>query len=158
MSGYESSFEPEGPTRAREVIARPASQISRQPIEWLIPGRVPLGMVTVLSGIGGLGKSTLTALWAAENPGVTLIATAEDSLGATVRPRLEAAGADLERVHFVLVRTEEGSRTGSRFPTTWRHSEELVIETAATLVVVDPSSRISRAPSTRSRIRVFVGH
>ena len=136
-NGYESSFEAEGPRR-RKVVARPASQIRREPVEWLIQGRVPLGMVTVLSGVGGRGKSTLTALWAAENPGVTLIATAEDSLGATVRPRLEAAEADLNRVRFVLVRTEDGIEDGIAIPDDVAQLEEIVVETGATLVVVDP--------------------
>ena len=109
MSGYEKP-------RRREVLARPASAVTREQIEYLIPGRVPFGMVTVLSGIGGLGKSTLTCQWAAENPGVSLIATAEDSLAATVRPRLEAAGADLERVRLRARPHRGGDRGRHRDP------------------------------------------
>ncbi len=137
--GYSSSFEPDVPERhEREVVAVPAAQVKRESVEWLELGRVPLGMVTVLAGVGGLGKSTLTCLWAAENPGVTLIVTAEDSPEATVRPRLEAAGADLERVRFVVVRTEYDMEDGLVIPDDVGRLEELVAETGATLVVVDP--------------------
>lgn len=73
-------------------------------------GRVPLGLVTVLCGIAGLGKSSWTCLLAGRlslgelgPPATTLIATAEDSLATTVRPRLEAVRADLELVKFVKI-------------------------------------------------------
>jgi predicted ATP-dependent serine protease len=146
--GYETDFESpllrdqhpgdrRNETR-RDAVAIAASQIKREPVTWLEHGRVPLGMVTVLGGIGGLGKSTWTCLLAARNPGVTLIATAEDSPEATVRPRLEAVQADLERARFVFVRTEDGIEDGIAIPDDVARLEELVAETGATLVVVDP--------------------
>src|SRR5437868_2982020 len=49
---------------ARRGVAIPASQIRRERIAWLDAGRVPLGLVTVLAGIGGLGKSQWTCLLA----------------------------------------------------------------------------------------------
>jgi hypothetical protein len=42
-----------------------------------------------------------SCLLASQTPGVTLIATTEDHTGATVRPRLEAVEADLERAQFI---------------------------------------------------------
>jgi hypothetical protein len=62
-------------------------------------------MPTVLVGVGGVGKGTWAALLAAQTPGVTLFATAEDHAGATVRPRLETAKADLARARFINVRS-----------------------------------------------------
>jgi AAA domain len=66
----------------------------------LEPGRVPIGLVTVLAGQGGLGKSQWTTLLPARlsrgefgEPGASLVATAEDSPGTTVRPRLDAKDA-----------------------------------------------------------------
>jgi hypothetical protein len=50
--------------------------------------------------------------YAAENPGVTLIATAEDSPSVTVRPRLEAVGANLDRVSFVAIQSDDGLDDG----------------------------------------------
>jgi hypothetical protein len=45
----------------------------------------------------------VVVLLAAQTPGVTLITTAEDHTGATVRPRLEAVQADLKRARFIGV-------------------------------------------------------
>jgi hypothetical protein len=94
--------------------------------------------VTVLAGIGGLGKSQLACLFSAANPGVTLIATAEDSPSTTVRPRLEAVEADLERVRFVSIKTAEGIEDGIAIPDDMEELERLVAEVDARLVVVDP--------------------
>jgi len=101
--GYRTTFAlevvepPQEEERPRRAIARAASEVHRETVEWLEPERLPLRMVTVLAGVGGLGKSQLSCLFAANNLGVTLIATAEDSPSTTVRPRLEAVQADLER-------------------------------------------------------------
>jgi hypothetical protein len=95
-------------------------------------------MVTVLAGIGGLGKSQFACLLAAHNPGITLIATAEDSPSTTVRPRLEAVEADLDRVRFVSIKTAEGIEDGIAIPDDMDELERLVAEVGARLVVVDP--------------------
>jgi AAA domain len=68
----------------------------------------------------------------------TLIATAEDSLAATARPRLEAAQADLDRVAFVEMQTDDGLPTGLSLPDDVGELEQLVQECGASLVVVDP--------------------
>jgi RecA-family ATPase len=126
------------PIPERRAIATPAADVRRERVEWLSPGRVPLRMVTVLAGFGGLGKSQWTALLAAENPRFTLIATAEDSPAATVRPRLEAVGADLERVAFVSIQTDDGFEDGLTIPDDIDTLHELVAEHSANLLVVDP--------------------
>jgi hypothetical protein len=81
-----------------------ASDVRPVAVEWLWADRIPLGMVTVFTGFPGAGKSTilydLAARTSREGKPV-LVATAEDHLAAVVRPRLEAAGADLDRVHIV---------------------------------------------------------
>jgi hypothetical protein len=81
-----------------------AADVHPIPVEWLWTDRIPLGMVTVFTGFPGAGKSTilydLAARTSREGKAV-LVATAEDHLAAVVRPRLEAAGANLELVHIV---------------------------------------------------------
>ena len=78
-----------------------------------LPGRIPFGKLTIVEGDPGLGKSTMLLEIAARltcgepafpgDPGTmpahVIVLTAEDGLGDTVRPRLEAAGAVLSRVH-----------------------------------------------------------
>ena len=57
--GYASSFDPEQQQQRleREVVAIAASQVRREAVEWLIPGRIPLGMVTVLAGVGDSARA-----------------------------------------------------------------------------------------------------
>lgn len=118
--------------------AIPASSVKRERVGYLDAERmIPLKAATVLAGPPGLGKSQWTARLAACNAGVTLIATAEDALGAIVRPRLEAAGADLQRVSFVVM-SRDGLDDGIALPDDVAELERLVEENAATLVVIDP--------------------
>ncbi|MFY9579821.1 MAG: AAA family ATPase [Gaiellaceae bacterium] len=129
----------------RHVLATPASEIKREVIEWLEPGRVPVGAVTVLGGFGGLGKSQWTCLLAARlsrgdfgGPAATLIATAEDSPSTTVRPRLEAVHADLELVQFVTVQAGNDFESGLAIPDDIAELERLVVDVGARLLIIDP--------------------
>jgi len=84
-------------------------------IRWLWPARIPLGKYTLLAGDPGLGKSLLSIdmiarvttgrLWpdgAQPAPvGSVVLLTAEDDLADTIRPRLDAAEADCNKVHVI---------------------------------------------------------
>jgi putative DNA primase/helicase len=84
-----------------------AADVVPRVIEWLWFPFIPLGKLTLIAGKPGQGKSLSTA-WLASavtrgegidtSPGSALVLSAEDDPEDTVRPRLEAAGADLERV------------------------------------------------------------
>jgi putative DNA primase/helicase len=92
-----------------------ASTVQSKPIEWLWPGRVPKGMLTVLCGNPGVGKGLIScdlvaavttgrAFPDAQNdndPMEVAMLFCEDSEAATVKPRLEVAGANLGKVHFI---------------------------------------------------------
>lgn len=82
-------------------------------VEWLLPGRIPFGEVTIVEGIGGIGKTTaILDLLARASLGRTmpdgtpatfcrsLIIASEDSLS-TLKARLVAASADLDQIRFV---------------------------------------------------------
>lgn len=86
-------------------------------LQWLWPGRIPLGKITSFAGLPGEGKSLVTCALAAavtsqrsfpdgsanplSEPCDVLFISSEDDLEDTMTPRLTAAGADLSRVHFV---------------------------------------------------------
>src|SRR5207245_9386995 len=69
-----------------------------------------------------------------------VICTLEDGYADTVRPRLEAAGADLTRIHFfdrVKLEGQDFSRTPV-FPDDLRYLEAAITQTGARFVIVDP--------------------
>lgn len=89
------------------------ADVEPEPLRWLWPGRIPLGKVALNFGDPGLGKTFVTLDMAARVsrgmawpdapgkpsvPGGVVILTAEDDLSDTVRPRLDAAGADVRRI------------------------------------------------------------
>ncbi|WP_433965126.1 AAA family ATPase [Tunturiibacter gelidiferens] len=86
--------------------------VVEKPITWLWPGYLPSGALTLLAGQASTGKSTLSFGLAATvsngghwpdgtrcaSPGTVLIWSGEDDLATTVKPRLMAAGAAMNRV------------------------------------------------------------
>jgi hypothetical protein len=109
-----SRSEPHGPLEAvKDAI--PADEfgmicmadVEPESIDWLWPGRVARGKITMIAGDPGLGKSTVTLDMAArvstgrpwpDAPDVStpvgsvILLSAEDGLADTIRPRLDAAG------------------------------------------------------------------
>ena len=113
--------EPAGGEKRSALEPVRASQLEVRPVQWLWPGLVPQGGLTVLAGEPGLGKSLLS-LWLASRlsrgelggtPAASLFLTAEDSREHTVLPRLVAAGAELEQVSP----TARGRWAGKNSPT-----------------------------------------
>lgn len=105
------------------LIVTCAADVEPQPIDWLWPQRLAIGKLSMIAGQPGLGKSQLTAFLAAvvstggnwpcaegaAERGDVLMLSAEDDLADTIRPRLEAAGADLDRVHVIeAAMTDDG--------------------------------------------------
>jgi len=131
------------------------SEITTEPVNWLWQGYIPEGMITMLDGHPGLGKSNVTLDLAARvtqgddmpdgSPGraggVILIAV-EDDIRRTIRPRLEAAGADLDRVMdlSVIRRRVAGKIEEDQFvlPRDLPILEEAISRIGAALVVIDP--------------------
>lgn len=83
-----------------------ASAVTPEPVHWLMYPYLPLGKLTVVAGQMGQAKSLLTLWITAEvtkggldrDSSNVILLNAEDDPTDTVRPRLEAAGADLDRV------------------------------------------------------------
>ncbi|GAB4327244.1 MAG: hypothetical protein Kow0010_10740 [Dehalococcoidia bacterium] len=98
--------------RGMFLNTRRIADVEPEDVEWLAFPYVPRGKLTILEGDPGVGKSHValalaTAVsrgrgfpgMAEAAPGVALIMSAEDGLADTVRPRLDAMGADVSRVH-----------------------------------------------------------
>jgi putative DNA primase/helicase len=94
-----------------------------KPVDWLWTGRIARGKLTLFSGDPGMGKSQISCdiaariTSAAEWPdggcapsGSVIVLSAEDSAEDTVRPRLEAAGANLGRVVMLRAVIQNGRR------------------------------------------------
>ena len=107
-----------------------ADQIIPEPVEWLWEDRIPRGMISLVAGLPGVGKSLFGYLLAARasQNGAVIYSTAEESLAKTARARLEAAGAQLDRVYFMTPELPEDTRR--------LHDE--IVRCGATLVLLDP--------------------
>jgi hypothetical protein len=99
-------------TQGKFAFPKKAADVEHKNIEWLWNGFLPLGTLSLLYGTEGSGKSVLTAMLAAQASrgllpgklfgtpvGVEMFAF-EDDHQAVLKPRLEAAGADLDRCYF----------------------------------------------------------
>lgn len=88
--------------------------IELEPVRWLWPGYLPAGMLTILGGAPGCGKTTIALSLAAivtrggawpdgtrcQEPGDVIFWSGEDGKSVTAA-RLVAAGADMTRVHII---------------------------------------------------------
>ena len=80
-----------------------ASHVVERDIDWLVEGRIPSGMVTLIAGRPGGGKSLVTAWLAAQVSkagGPVIFSNLEDLRAQTSKPRLRIAGANLDLIHF----------------------------------------------------------
>lgn len=90
------------------------ADVEPEPVDWIWSGRLARRKLTLLAGDPGMGKSqisidiTARITTGSEWPdgkhaaaGSVVILSAEDSAGDTLRPRIEAAGADLNRVEVL---------------------------------------------------------
>lgn len=128
------------------------SEVQRESIQWLWSDRIPQGKLTVLDGDPGLGKSTVTLDLAARvssgrpmpfesderEPAGVILLTLEDGLGDTVRPRLEAMGANLDRIWAITTLSSTDGPRAPQIPDDLPLIESWIIEMKATLVVFDP--------------------
>jgi len=123
-------------------------------LRWLWKDRIPAGKITVLDGDPGLGKSTLLCELAARvsrgdrlpsddselaAPRGVLLFSAEDDVHDTIRPRIDAAGGDPQRIVF-FVAVPDGSETGRPFalPRDLPILDAVIARVDAALVIFDP--------------------
>ena len=109
-----------------------ADSVQRRRVEWLWRNRFPKGMLSLVAGRPGQGKSLFAAMLAAEvsRSGNVIFSNREDPVAQVVRPRLEAAGAKLNRIHFF----------SPTLPDDMEALEGLIRTTKAKLVILDPAA------------------
>lgn len=94
------------------------SDIEKEYVEWLVPGYIPKGTITIIGGDGGLGKTSLwcniasaisngTPCVLQENNdvlcpyGEAVYFSGEDDTARVLRPRLEQNGANLDNIKTI---------------------------------------------------------
>jgi putative DNA primase/helicase len=124
------------------IELQPMSSVRRMAIRWLpgYRGYIPLGMLTLLAGRQGLGKSLYGHMLAAEltRAGSTvLLASAEEPASEMIRPRLEAAGANLDHVHRMTLAGSAGG-AGLKLPGHAPELRDVILDAGPRLVILDP--------------------
>ena len=142
--------------KGRKVSFVRASDVEPENVDWLWDGYLARGSMTILTGDTGLLKSqiaisliasiTKTGKWpdGTKAPsGSAVILGSEDSLRMTTRPRLEAAGADSERVACLSAVTNADGTANTFSVQQDLEALAAVIEGIGdvALIVIDPITR-----------------
>lgn len=141
------------PTSEPFTLTRVADVEPRR-VRWVWSPRIPLGKMTILDGDPGLGKSMVTLDVAARvsrrcimpdglkgdllGPRGVVILSAEDDPADTIRPRLEAAGANLNRIGLLLAVRDGDGETRPPHLGDLDALRAAIKRVNAALVIVDP--------------------
>ena len=122
------------------------SDVKAEPLRWLWYPYIAIGKITLLQGDPGDGKSTMMMHFIAElskggatpdgvafgRPHKIIYQCSEDKAGDTIKPRLEAAGADCRNIAFINEEVHEGLTLDDE------RIRNAIIECTPQLVVIDP--------------------
>lgn len=118
-----------------QTLGLPAADIPQVALRTIWRERLIVGTLNLICGQPGVGKSSLTALIAAElsRQGKTVIlSNCEDDPGSVTVPRLSVAGAILERVHVIP------PEDAPLFPREYEGLEYVIERTGTACVIIDP--------------------
>ena len=121
------------------------SNVLAKPVEWLWYPYIPLGKLTIIQGDPGEGKSTFVLNVVArittgqELPDgtpvtgkqVAIYQCAEDGVADTIKPRLQQAGADCDRVAYIIDNDIALTLEDGRI-------ESTIKATGASVFIIDP--------------------
>jgi putative DNA primase/helicase len=140
-------------TAKHGLVVTRAADLTPQKLARVWNGRFALGKIGFIAGEPGLGKSLIAAYmtatvstgskwWGDEGKsgrGDVIYISAEDGAADTIRPRLEAAGASLSRVHVIeQVNDYGGSRPFNLLTDLGQLDEVLQSIRKPRLVIIDP--------------------
>lgn len=153
-SKQELAAQSERPSGRYGKVTR-ASDIRSRRQRWLIPNMIPLNTLTIFAGKGGEGKSTMVLDVAAKlshgrldgdikEPASTLILSVEDDWETQMKPRLQAAGANLDYILKFDIETyfaESGDSYEEKpvLPMDTQGIAEVIAENNVKLIVFDPA-------------------
>lgn len=186
VRGIYTRYEPEGPALAngKARVAAPAgparlkpfSEIEPRPIEFIWEPMIPRGGLVLLAGDPGMGKgliaSALTASVTTGAPvpgkpvvrGEVLWVSYEENESYAIRPRLDAAGADVSRVHKIVIPREDGEDRFFRSADLPILTPILAANAKICLIVLDPvlsyigaSYDINQGNQVRAALEPLVG-
>ncbi|MDO8750664.1 MAG: AAA family ATPase [Dehalococcoidia bacterium] len=155
--------------RPRSLPLYELSDITPQHVRWLWPGRIAMGKLNLLVGDPGVGKSFITLDVAARvslgGPwpdggdaieGNVILVTAEDGIADTVRPRLDALGANVSRIKVLglSVIEQNGRETGLDLSQHLDLIEGHVITHRAVLIIIDPVLAFTGRVDTHNNAQV----
>ena len=121
------------------------STVRQQKVDWLWYPYIPYGKITILQGDPGEGKSTfmlnIAALltngkpmpdgFAVSGPQQVIYQTAEDNIADTVKPRLIQAGADCQKIAYIVDEESPLTLEDARI-------DNVIQQTGAKLFILDP--------------------
>lgn len=171
------------PSSGKEIKLVCMSNVEPEEVTWLWEPYIPIGKITLLEGDPGCGKTWLALALASivsngapfpdadrgrciyrRDPGKVLYLSAEDDPADTLRPRLDALGADPSNIYAITGIQDEG-RDGVFSFTDLALLDGLMESLNPALVVVDPiqaylgaSVDMHRANETRpvlARLAIF---
>jgi hypothetical protein len=134
------------------LVGKVLRRVEAKKLEWLWKNRVPCNGITILDGDPGTGKGLLTTDLAARittgrplpfddfqmPPANVIVLSSEDSLEHTIRPRFEAANADLDRIIAVPYSSEKaGEPCFTRLPRDLKILSKAIDQQKAKLVIID---------------------
>lgn len=141
----------------RKPVLIDMSTVTPAPVKWLWPGRFALGRLSLLVGRPGVGKSFLTIDMAmrittghgwpdgSDCPtGSVLLISCEDDPADTIRPRLDAVGADTSKIRLLRGVDTIDQETGKTREVPFTLGDIPALENAlemmedCKLVVIDP--------------------
>ena len=142
---------PSAPSVSSSPLVLRLADVKPERVAWLWDGYLPLGKQVTLDGDPGVGKSTVSLDIAARvstgSPmpdgtqpvrGAVLVLSAEDGLADTIRPRLDAAGADPGQVFTITgITAPDGSAHPVSIPGDLPVIEHVIAEHGVVLLIVD---------------------
>jgi hypothetical protein len=147
----ENEFEEIFQSRAPKAVVRKLSDIQLEEVTWIWPNFLADNKITIVDGMPGVGKSTLTSEIASRittgqafpngeprEPRDVVFIAVEDGVADTIKPRVAAAGGNEQHAHFIHIEQDGNEIT----PDLERHLgciREAILEIGNVgLLIIDP--------------------